>query len=178
MIDDDPQVRSFVADVLRTDGWTVSEAISAEQSFEMLPAQKWAIVFCDVMMGGADGYAVLRRFTESQPDTRFVLMTGHGSAAGALDATAIGAYDYLIKPFAVDDILNLAQSVQEKPSRYMPRSFSEIYFRSILSFISKFNLVTFSGVETTSLTPRSSRSPLSTLPGLPGAVRIFFSIFV
>lgn len=114
VIDDDSQVSRFVADVLRTENWTVSEAKSAEQAFEMLSEHQWKIVFCDVMMDGEDGYAVLRRYTENQPDARFVLMTGHGSAAGALDATAIGAYDYLIKPFTVEDILNLAASVREQ----------------------------------------------------------------
>ena len=114
VIDDDSQVSSFVADVLCEDGWTVSEAESAERAFEMLPERQWKIVFCDVMMGGKDGYAALRHFTENQPAARFVLMTGHASAAGALDATAIGAYDYLVKPFSVDDILKLAQSVRQQ----------------------------------------------------------------
>jgi len=47
-----------------------------------------------VRLGGADGYSVLRRFKEQSPETKVVLMTGHGSAGGALDATAFGAYDY------------------------------------------------------------------------------------
>jgi len=114
VIDDDPQVSSFVAEVLGSDGWAVSEASSAEQAFGVMSERQWKIVFCDVMLGGADGYAVLHHFTENLPEARFVLMTGHGSAAGALDATAIGAYDYLIKPFAVDDVLNLARSVREQ----------------------------------------------------------------
>ena len=80
----------------------------------MLSEQQWLLVFCDVMLGGIDGYAVLRRFSEKQTETRFVLMTGYGSAAGALDAIAFGAYDYLVKPFTVDDILNIARVVREQ----------------------------------------------------------------
>jgi two-component system, NtrC family, response regulator AtoC len=114
VVDDDPQVRAFVANVLRGSGWSVCEAATAEESFEVLREQQWALVFCDVTLGGLDGYAVLRRFTREQPAARFVLMTGHGSAAGALDATAIGAFDYLVKPFTVDDILNLAEIVREQ----------------------------------------------------------------
>ena len=114
VIDDDPQVRSFVATVLQSDGWSVCEAENAEQAFEKLSGQRWALVFCDVILGGADGYDVLRRFTEEQTDARFVLMTGYGSAAGALDATATGAYDYLVKPFSVDDVLGLARSVRRQ----------------------------------------------------------------
>ena len=114
IIDDDPQVSSFVAEVLREDGWNVREVNSAEQAFKALPESLWKIVFCDVVMNGEDGYAVLHHFTENLPEARFVLMTGHGSAAGALDATAIGAYDYLVKPLSVEDILSPARSVREQ----------------------------------------------------------------
>jgi two-component system, NtrC family, response regulator AtoC len=114
VIDDEPQLSGFIAEVLNTDGWNVAEARNAEQAFERLNERKWLLVFCDVMLGGTNGYAVLRRFSEQQPEARFVLMTGHASAAGALDATAIGAYDYLVKPFTVDDILNISKLVREQ----------------------------------------------------------------
>ena len=114
VIDDEPQVSDFVAQVLNLDGWKVSESRNAQKAFEMLQEREWQLVFCDVMLGGTDGYEVLRRFSEQQPDARFVLMTGHGSAAGALDATAIGAFDYLVKPFTVDDILNISKLVREQ----------------------------------------------------------------
>jgi two-component system response regulator AtoC len=114
VIDDEQVVRTLVADVLKSDGWTVREARTAEEAFKILHEQSWTLVFCDVVLGGIDGYEVLRRFVEEQPEARFVLMTGHGSAAGALDATAIGAYDYLIKPFSVDEILRIAQNARTR----------------------------------------------------------------
>jgi DNA-binding NtrC family response regulator len=114
VIDDEPQLRTFVAAVLRDDGWTVSEAESAEQAFTMLGEREWSVVFCDVMLGGANGYSVLRRFKEELPETKVVLMTGHGSAAGALDATAFGAYDYLLKPFGVDGLQSLSHALRDQ----------------------------------------------------------------
>lgn len=113
VIDDEAQVREFVAAALRNDGWETSQAESAEQAFELLHEQEWSAVFCDVMLGGADGYSVLRRFKEELPATKVVLMTGHGSAAGALDATAFGAYDYLLKPFGLDALQPLSQALRE-----------------------------------------------------------------
>ncbi len=114
VIDDEPQVSGFVTEVLRSEGWNVSEAQSAEQAFEIFGEKKWLLVFCDVVLGGTDGYAVLRRFSEKLSEGRFVLMTGHGSAVGALDATAHGAYDYLVKPFTIEDILNITKVVLEE----------------------------------------------------------------
>jgi DNA-binding NtrC family response regulator len=114
VVDDEVQVRTFVATVLRDDGWETIEAQSAEQAFGLLHEYEWSAVFCDVMLGGTDGYAVLRRFKEELPATKVVLMTGHGSAAGALDATAFGAYDYLLKPFGVDELQSLSRALSEQ----------------------------------------------------------------
>jgi DNA-binding NtrC family response regulator len=112
VVDDEAVIRDIVADVLRADGWTVSEADTAERAFELLRDEDWSLVFCDVVLGGEDGFSVLRRFKEERPDTQIVLMTGHGSAVGALDAAALGAYDYLFKPFNVKHILALARQVR------------------------------------------------------------------
>ena len=114
VVDDEQQVREFVCAVLQQDGWQVSQAASAEEAFAMLDDGNWAAVFCDVMLGGADGFAVLRRFKEDLPETKVVLMTGHGSAAGALDATAFGAYDYLLKPFGPEDLQSLSRALREQ----------------------------------------------------------------
>jgi two-component system, NtrC family, response regulator AtoC len=114
IIDDEAQVRRFVGQVLEDEGWEVSEAESAERAFEMLRERQWSVVFCDVVLGGADGFTVLRRFKEELPRTRVVLMTGHGSASGALDATAFGAYDYLLKPFGVEALQSLSRMVSER----------------------------------------------------------------
>lgn len=114
VIDDEPQVRGFVSQVLRDEGLEVTEADSAETAFEMLREGKWSLVFCDVILGGADGYSVLRRFKEELPQTKVVLMTGRGSAVGALDATAFGAYDYLLKPFSVESLQQVSRAISER----------------------------------------------------------------
>lgn len=114
IIDDEPQVGDFIAEVLSSDGWNVTQARSAKEAFEISGAKEWLLIFCDVMLGGTDGYAVLQYFAARQSTGRFVLMTGNGSAAGALDATAFGAHDYLIKPFDDADILNIADAVLEQ----------------------------------------------------------------
>ncbi len=114
VIDDEPQISELVARVLEDDGWIVSEARTADEAIAKLKEQTWSLVFCDVVLGGPDGYSVLRKFRELQPNAPFILMTGQGSAAGALDATSTGAYDYLLKPFSVDDILRISAAVREQ----------------------------------------------------------------
>jgi DNA-binding NtrC family response regulator len=100
--------------VLAEDGWEVSEADSAEEAFLMLRKQNWALVVCDVNLGGEDGFSVLHRFKENLPNTQVVLITGNGSAVGAMNATAFGAYDYLLKPFGIPELKTLSASVKER----------------------------------------------------------------
>jgi two-component system, NtrC family, response regulator AtoC len=114
VIDDEQPVRDFVATVLRADGWQVTQSSSAEDAFELSHHSTWAVVFCDVMLGGANGFEVLRRFKQDLPETKVVLMTGHGSGEGALDATAFGAYDYLLKPFGPEDLQSLSSALREQ----------------------------------------------------------------
>ncbi len=136
VIDDEAQVRAFVRTVLEDDGWQVSESESAEQAFDVLRERDWAAVFCDVMLGGADGFSVLRRFKEELPQTKVVLMTGHGTAAGALDATAFGAYDYLLKPFGAEELLSLSQAMSahlrnRRPHRFVGHKPSSLFESNI-----------------------------------------------
>jgi DNA-binding NtrC family response regulator len=115
VVDDDDLIRSNVAEVLGDDGWRVAEADSAEQALELLHREAWSLVFCDVRLSAKnnhEGYDVLRRFTDERPEARIILMTGHGSAVGALDAVSSGAYDYLMKPFEIEDIKRISRAVR------------------------------------------------------------------
>ena len=115
VVDDDDLIRNNVAEALSTEGWVVSEASSAEDALEKLRHDTWAVVFCDVRLSSKndhEGYEVLRTFTAEQPDAQIILMTGHGSAVGALDAVSSGAYDYLIKPFEIEDIRRISRAVR------------------------------------------------------------------
>jgi DNA-binding NtrC family response regulator len=139
VVDDDPQVGGLVSDILRSDGWSVSQAASAREAIAKAGERDWPLVFCDVMLGDGSGYDVLKEFNSQQHQGRFVVMTGHGTAAGALDATAIGAYDYLLKPFNVDDILSIARVTREQ-SRRRPAEIEDALgegYRSDLPLIGK-----------------------------------------
>jgi len=114
VIDDEHSVREFVSDVLRGDGWNVSQSPSAEDAFERLPETPWAVVFCDVTLAGASGYNALHTFKEKLPDSRVVLMAGHGNTAGSLDTTAFGIYDYLLQRFGTEELQLLSQALREQ----------------------------------------------------------------
>lgn len=124
VVDDEQEVREFVREVLAGEGWEITEADSAERAADLLRERKWSAVFCDVILGGADGFSVLKLFKEDSPETKVVLMTGQGSATGALDATALGAYDYLLKPFGIDELKSVSQSILQQLAGRKVRSIS------------------------------------------------------
>lgn len=117
IVDDEPALRLFLGTILREDGWEVAEAENVAQALECARGRRWHLVFCDVYLGGGDGYAVLRHFKNAQPGAAVVIITGQGSAADALDATAMGAYDYLLKPFGINDVLSIAERVRASSLR-------------------------------------------------------------
>ena len=128
VVDDDDLVRSNVAEVLSSEGWEVTEAASAERALELLSSNVWSLVFCDVRLSSKndrEGYDVLRSFTEQQPEAQIILMTGHGSAAGALDAVSSGAYDYLMKPFEIVEVRRISQNVRRGIDKRARRSVSD-----------------------------------------------------
>jgi len=128
VVDDDHLVRSNVAEVLSNDGWEVSEAASAAEAMEYLQQENWSLVFCDVRLSAKnahEGYDVLRNFAEKQPEAQIVLMTGHGSAVGALDAVSSGAYDYLMKPFEIADVKRISQAVRRGIEKRAGRRISD-----------------------------------------------------
>src|ERR1041384_5977099 len=135
VIDDEYQVREFVSDVLRGEGWDVTQSPSAEDAFARFDENPWSVVFCDVVLGGANGFSVLRHFKEKMPEAKVVLMTGHGTAAGALDATAFGAYDYLLKPFGPEELQSLSRALREqlaeRPQRSSPLRRTAAYHSDI-----------------------------------------------
>ena len=155
VVDDDDLIRSNVAEVLSSEGWEVTEAESAEQALELLHRDPWSLVFCDVRLSAKnnhEGYEVLRRFTDERPEAQIILMTGHGSAVGALDAVASGAYDYLMKPFEIEDIKRISQAVRrgiEKRSggREVQRSTLARFLGSCSTGISARNVKPVSSVE-------------------------------
>ncbi|MDI3341309.1 MAG: sigma-54 dependent transcriptional regulator [Sphaerobacter sp.] len=106
--DDDAGIRQLLRDFLEDEGYDVSEA---ETSSEVLAALNSdgnapALVLMDVRMPDKSGIDVLRELSETHgSQLPFIIMTAYGSSAIAIDAIQLGAYDYITKPFDLEDVL-------------------------------------------------------------------------
>jgi two-component system, NtrC family, nitrogen regulation response regulator GlnG len=88
------------------DVFAVKDGPAAVRAFE---AEPFDLVFLDVRMPGLDGLAALARLREARPDALIVIMTAHGTMDTAIQAMQRGAYDYLAKPFDMDEAILLAE---------------------------------------------------------------------
>lgn len=109
LIDDDADLLAAQSQALRLDGFSVQAFASGAEALKLLDATFPGVVITDVRMPVMDGLEVFARIRALDPDLPVILMTGHGDVPMAVQALKDGAYDFLSKPFAQDD---LRQSVR------------------------------------------------------------------
>jgi DNA-binding NtrC family response regulator len=107
VVEDDALMRSFLVDVLAAEDYRVESASDGAAGLASLERDAWDLVITDLKMPGIDGLSLLRSGRQSRPETRWIVITAHGSVESAVDAMKAGATDYLLKPFRDPDELRL-----------------------------------------------------------------------
>lgn len=105
VIDDERDIRLSLRRVLEYEGHTVSEASSGKAGLEAARSSNVDAVLLDIKMPGMDGMEVLRQLMEEDPGLPVIMISGHGTIATAVEATRMGAFDFLEKPPDRDRIL-------------------------------------------------------------------------
>jgi DNA-binding NtrC family response regulator len=104
IVDDDPVTVNLLKEVLSKEGYDVVTALSGEQAIAHGMDSVFDIVVTDVRMGDKDGMEVLRSFKKIAPETMVIMITAFGSIETAIEAIRQGAFDYISKPFKLDEI--------------------------------------------------------------------------
>ena len=104
VVDDDAETLALLREVVAKEGYEVEIAEDAETALRRLGEWQPDLVITDIHMPGMDGLALLAAVREKAPDILVILLTAYGSLKTAVDAIKAGAFDYLSKPFVVDDI--------------------------------------------------------------------------
>ncbi len=105
IIDDEPLMRLSMVDALKAVGYDVEEASTGDEGIEQFRARRYDLVITDLRMPGSDGLQVVQACKAGSSDTEVIVITAHGSVGTAVQAMKLGAYDYITKPFSMDELL-------------------------------------------------------------------------
>ena len=123
IVDDHQSIRKLCMTVGASLGFECREAESAEAALALLETETPDIVLADLMMPNMTGLEFLPRVKEILPRAEIAIMTGHGSIETAVQAMKLGAYDYITKPFRIEELKLLLQRMQEKVNLVAENSF-------------------------------------------------------
>jgi two-component system response regulator PilR (NtrC family) len=107
-------MREFLSILLEREGYATRLAENAESALQLLESEDFALVISDVNMPGLDGIRLLERIKKLTPETAVLLITAFSTAEQAVEAMKLGAYDYIAKPFKVEEIKVLVRNALEK----------------------------------------------------------------
>jgi two-component system NtrC family response regulator len=111
--DEESQLQSLKSFLLRRD-FEITTASNGEEGFDILTTKLIDVVLTDFRMPKWDGFTVLKKVTEYNPEIDVVVMTAYGSIEDAVEIMKAGAYDYLSKPIDLDELENLLKRIREK----------------------------------------------------------------
>ncbi len=120
IIDDEASIRESLSGILSDEGFAPLTAANAEEGFARLDEVRADLVLLDIWMPGMDGMEALKRIKELYPDLPVIMISGHGTIETAVQATRLGAFDFIEKPpsydkiiLAIQNALQLAELAQE-----------------------------------------------------------------
>jgi two-component system, NtrC family, response regulator AtoC len=114
IVDDDRSIRRLCMTVGNSLNFDCYEADSAESALAMVESDAPDLILADLMMPNMSGLDFLEQIKKVQPGTEVSIMTGHGSIEAAVKAMRMGAYDFITKPFRLEELKLLLQRMEEK----------------------------------------------------------------
>lgn len=115
VVDDEESIREFLEIMLKKENYEVTTAEDGQRAKDILAKKSFDMVISDLQMPNVTGIELLKHVKESYPDVVFMLITAFGTTESAVDAMKMGAYDYVTKPFKIDEVrLNIANALRSK----------------------------------------------------------------
>jgi two-component system, NtrC family, nitrogen regulation response regulator NtrX len=115
IVDDEADIRTLIAGVLKDEGFDTREAGDADAALQALASRRPSLVVLDIWLQGSrlDGLGILDHVTQDHPDVPVIMISGHGTIETAVSAIRKGAYDFIEKPFKSDRLILLVQRAIE-----------------------------------------------------------------
>src|SRR5437762_5205701 len=105
VVDDEAEIRRSVRMILEYEGYDVQEASSGPEALAIIERETPDLVFLDIKMSGMDGLEALQKIRQANDSLPVVIISGHGTVSTAVEATKLGAFDFIEKPLASERVL-------------------------------------------------------------------------
>lgn len=112
--DDDLTIRVVVGEALRQEGWMVIEAEDIPEMERLILGGQGDVLITDVMMPGGNSLESIPNFTEARPNLPIIVMSAQNTLSTAMEAASKGAFDYLPKPFDIDELVSIVKKAIKK----------------------------------------------------------------
>ncbi len=119
VVDDEADIRSLLQEILSDEGYEVRVAADAEEARQLYAEQAPDLILLDIWMPGTDGISLLKEWVGRGLKSAVVMMSGHGTVDAAMEATRLGAFDFIEKPLSLSKLLRSVQRGLDegRPSR-------------------------------------------------------------
>ena len=115
VVDDEESIREFLNIMLRKEGYDVTCVEDGQKAIDILKKKSFEMIISDLQMPHVTGLELLKFVKENYPDLLFMLITAFGTTETAVEAMKAGAYDYITKPFKLDEVrINIANALRSK----------------------------------------------------------------
>ena len=114
VVDDEKGQRDILKAILVKQGYEISTSSNGMEALRLFKETPFDVVLTDLKMPGLDGIELLRNILKEKSPVSVVLMTAHGTINSAVEAMKLGAFDYLVKPFEMDELLVVVKKALEK----------------------------------------------------------------
>ncbi|MFM6927688.1 MAG: sigma-54-dependent transcriptional regulator [Bdellovibrio sp.] len=115
VVDDEESIREFLEIMLKKEGYEITLAEDGQKAKDLLSKKTFDMIISDLQMPNVTGIELLKFVKESYADTVFMLITAFGTTETAVEAMKMGAYDYLTKPFKIDEVrLNIQNALRSR----------------------------------------------------------------
>ena len=152
VVDDEESLLEFLRLLFEEEGYDVDSASSVSEARTRIGLGAHDLVLCDILMPDGNGLDLLREIKEAEPHTAVIMMTAYTSTKSAIEAMKLGAFQYVSKPFDVDELKVVVAKALEKTGLeaenvYLRRELEEKYqFKNIIGRSSQMQEV-FSLIE-------------------------------
>lgn len=122
VVDDEAQIRSSLRGILAEEGLRVLEAEDGRQALDLIHRENPELVILDIWMPEMDGLQLLQQLHEGNRAPEVVMISGHGNIETAVKATKLGAFDFIEKPFSLDNLLRVVKRALDHHAAALRRS--------------------------------------------------------